>query len=216
MSDAVSDLASGPNAPRVAGEPTRRERPGKIAILRAAVEVMGEDGYEGASIRDMAARAGVSVAALYYHFPSKLDLLREFLDEAWNVTLARLDRRMEAAGAVPPDQLDAIVETLISSHLHDEFSQLASNVAFREYTRLNPPERAAINVKRRRLLALVEGVLHEGIVDGSFAVGDIREAARAVIILSTSLVEPYRDMGKSLPEVISTYQGFARTIARTP
>ena len=32
----------------------RRERPGKAAMMRAAVEVMGEDGYEGASIRDMA------------------------------------------------------------------------------------------------------------------------------------------------------------------
>ena len=71
------------------------ERPGKAAILRAAVEVMGEDGYEGASVRSMAARAGVSVAALYYHFPSKHDLLREFLDEAWDVTLARIDRRLQ-------------------------------------------------------------------------------------------------------------------------
>ena len=45
-------------------------------MMRAAVTVMGEDGYEGASMRDIAARAGVSVAALYYHFPSKQDLLR--------------------------------------------------------------------------------------------------------------------------------------------
>ena len=198
---------------RTAEEPARRERPGKIAILKAAVEVMGEDGYEGASIRDMASRAGVSVAALYYHFPSKLDLLREFLDEAYDVTLARLDRRLEAAGSVPRDRLDAIVETLISSHLHDEFSQLASNVAFREYTRLNPPERAAIDVKRRRLLALVEGVLHEGRADCSFRVSDTREAARAIVILATSLVEPYREMGKTMNEVIAVYQRVARSIA---
>src|SRR4051812_43008898 len=100
--------------------PGRRERPGKAAIMRAAVEVMGEDGYEGASMRDMAARAGVSVAALYYHFPSKLDLLREFLDEAYDVTLNRLDRRLAAAGPSPPARLDEIVSTLIASHLHDQ------------------------------------------------------------------------------------------------
>src|SRR5947208_14016702 len=117
----------------------RRERPGKAAILRAAIEVMGEDGYEGASMRDMAARAGVSVAALYYHFPSKLDLLREFLDEAYDVTLARLDRRLAAADPTPVARLDEIVGTLIASHLHDEWAQLASHVAFREYTRLHPP-----------------------------------------------------------------------------
>jgi len=76
--------------------------------MRAAVEVMGEDGYEGASIRDMAARADVSVAALYYHFPSKLDLLREFLDEAYDVTMARIERRLASAGDKPAARLDVI------------------------------------------------------------------------------------------------------------
>src|SRR3954465_13687508 len=116
----------------LAGVPHRRDRPGKAAIMRAAVEGMGEDGYEGASMRDMAARSGVSVAALYYHFPSKLDLLREFLAEAYDVTLARLGRRLATTPATPIARLDEIVAALIASHLHDEWAQLASNVAFRE------------------------------------------------------------------------------------
>jgi len=176
--------------------------------MRAAVEVMGEDGYEGASIRDMAARADVSVAALYYHFPSKLDLLQEFLDEAYDVTLARIERRLANAGDKPAARLDVIVGTLIWSNLHDDFAQLASNVAMREYTRLNPPERAAIEVKRKALLDLVESVVA--------AMGrskDPREAARAIITLSTSLVEPYADIGRSLDEVIALYQRLARALA---
>ena len=196
--------------------PGRRERPGKAAILRAAVEVMGEDGYEGASMRDMAARAGVSVAALYYHFPSKLDLLREFLDEAYDVTLARIDRRLAAAAADPGSRLDEIVGTLIASHLHDEFAQLASNVAFREYTRLRPPEREVIDAKRRRLLDLVEREVRDGTAAGLFCVDEPREAARAIITLATSLVEPYQEMGRPMVEVIALYQRFARGIANTP
>jgi len=191
----------------------RRERPGKAAILRAAIEVMGEDGYEGASMRDMAARAGVSVAALYYHFPSKLDLLREFLDEAYDVTLARIDRRLAAADPTPTARLDEVVGTLIASHLHDEFAQLASTVAFREYTRLNPPERKAIDKKRRQLLQLVEDIVAAGVASGEFSTGHPREAARAVIILSTSLVEPYAEMRMPMRGVITLYQGFARGIA---
>lgn len=176
--------------------------------MRACVAVMGEDGYEGASIRDMAARAGVSVAALYYHFPSKLDLLREFLDEAYDVTLARLDRRLAALGTDDAEaHLDEIVGTLIWSHLHDDFAQLASNVAFREYTRLNPPDRAAIEVKRKALLDLVEGVVRE------LGANEPREAARAIVTLATSLVEPYTDMGRSLDEVITLYRRFARALA---
>ena len=192
----------------------RKERPGKAAIMRAAVEVMGEDGYEGASMRDMAARAGESVAALYYHFPSKLDLLREFLDEAYEVTLARIDRRLTRTGPGALERLDEIVGTLIASHLHDSFAQLASNVAFREYTRLNPPERAAIEVRRKELLDLVESVLADGVANGDFATTEPREAARAIITLSTSLVEPFAEIGRTMPQVIELYQGFARALAR--
>ena len=197
-----------------ATEPQRRERPGKAAILRAAVAVMGEDGYEGASMRDMAARAGVSVAALYYHFPSKLDLLREFLDEAYDVTLARIDRRLAATDPTPVARLDEIVATLIASHLHDEWAQLASNVAFREYTRLNPPERKAIDRKRHKLLQLVTNVIEDGVESGDFTTSEPREAARAIVTLATSLVEPYGEMKRSMREVIALYQGFARAIAR--
>ena len=192
--------------------PERRHRPGKVAILRAAVEVMGEDGYEGASIRDMAARAGVSVAALYYHFPSKLDLLREFLDEAYDLVLSRIDRRLAAADPAPPAQLDELVATLVASHLHDDFAQLASNVAWREYTRLQPPERRAIDAKRRTLHRMVERVIVRGVAAGDFATPEPHEAARAIIILASSLVEPYGEMGRTMPEVIALYQGFARRL----
>jgi AcrR family transcriptional regulator len=188
--------------------PQRRERPGKAAILRAAVEVMGEDGYEGASIRDMATRAGVSVAALYYHFPSKLDLLREFLDEAYDITLARIERRLATAGQDPAERLDVVVGTLIWTNLHDDFAQLASNVALREHTRLKPPERAAIEVKRKALLDLVESVVAD--LGRS---GDPREAARSIITLSSSLVEPYADIGLPLDGVIELYQRYALAIA---
>ena len=40
----------------LADDTASRQRPGKMAIMRAAVAVMGEVGYESASVRDMAAR----------------------------------------------------------------------------------------------------------------------------------------------------------------
>lgn len=196
--------------------PVRRERPGKTAILRAAVEVMGEDGYEGASIRDMAARAGVSVAALYYHFPSKLELLRQFLDEAYEVTLARIDRRLALVPDDAVSRLDEVVATLVATHLHDEWAQLASNVALREYTRLNPPERTAIDGKREQVRTLLASILEQGVDEGVFTTDEPGETARAVMTLATSLVEPFPLMGRSMPEVITLYQRFARALACTP
>ena len=182
-------------------------RPGKAAILRAAVEVMGEDGYEGSSTRDMAARAGVTVAALYHHFPSKLDLLREFLDEAHEITIARVERRLAALDDPTPEaRLDEAVATLIATHLHDDFAQRASNVALREYTRLAPPDRAVIDAKRALLLARIEELV------APFAVDDPHETARAIVTLCSSLVEPFVDMDRSMADVIVLYQSFAHRL----
>jgi AcrR family transcriptional regulator len=193
----------------------RAARPGKQALMRAAVEVMGEDGYEGASIRDMAARAGVSVAALYYHFPSKQDLLREFLDEAHDVTLDRIGRRL-AAHDDPVDRLREIVGTIVWSHLHDEFSRAASQVLVREYTRLDPPARGQIEAKREQLLRLVTSVVEDGVASGAFVNDEPRETARAIVTLATTLAHPFPAIGRPLEEVIELYQGFAVTLASGP
>ena len=181
--------------------------------MRAAVVVIGENGYEGASTRDMAARAGVSAAALFHHFPSKLDLLREFIEESYDVILARIDRRLADAGPTPPERLDEIVGTLIASTLHDEFAQLASTVAWREYTRLAPPARLLIEEKRAELRGLVEGVIEDGRATGEFAVADVGEAAWAITTLAMTLWEPNVANRMSMLDLIAVYQGFARSIA---
>jgi AcrR family transcriptional regulator len=194
-------------------DPAPAKRPGKAAILRAAVEVMGEDGYEGASTRDMAARAGVSVAALYYHFPSKLGMLREFLDDAYDVTLARIERRLVGVEGAEA-RLDVVVSTLIWTHLHDEFAQRCSVVAVREYTRLDPADRAAIEVKRKALIDIVEGVVSEGVAEGVFGTDEPREVARAVVTLTTTLVGVHLEIDRGLEQITELYQRFAADLAR--
>src|SRR5436309_2547425 len=114
----------------------RRPRPGRVSLMRTAIGLMGEHGYEGTSMRDIASAAGVSVAALYYHFPGKLDLLREFLLEAHDVVLARVERRVEEAGPTARAKLDAAVDALIWSNLHDPWARQAALVAWREHGRL--------------------------------------------------------------------------------
>src|SRR5262249_18575925 len=50
-----------------------REAPGstKARILAAAEEVFAERGFEGASTREIAARASVNISSLHYHWESK-------------------------------------------------------------------------------------------------------------------------------------------------
>jgi AcrR family transcriptional regulator len=62
-------------------EETRRE------ILRAAGEAFAASGFAGATTRAVAARAGVNVATLHYHFGSKEGLYRAVLQSAGKGTL---------------------------------------------------------------------------------------------------------------------------------
>nr|WP_052477647.1 TetR/AcrR family transcriptional regulator [Kibdelosporangium sp. MJ126-NF4]CEL13086.1 Transcriptional regulator, TetR family [Kibdelosporangium sp. MJ126-NF4]CTQ98773.1 Transcriptional regulator, TetR family [Kibdelosporangium sp. MJ126-NF4] len=54
-------------------------------VLEAALDLFAHDGYAGTSLRDIAERLEITKAALYYHFPSKdqllLALVTPFIDE---------------------------------------------------------------------------------------------------------------------------------------
>jgi AcrR family transcriptional regulator len=52
----------------------------QAAILDAALEVFAEGGYRSGSLRDVAAKVGISEAGLLHHFKSKSRLLEAVLD----------------------------------------------------------------------------------------------------------------------------------------
>ena len=95
-------------------EETRRE------ILRAAGEAFAACGYVGATTRAVAARAGVNVATLHYHFGSKEGLYRAVLENASRGTLP----------AVPPgpdgERVARLVEGLFAFGLeHPNLARLS-------------------------------------------------------------------------------------------
>ena len=66
-----------------AGAP-RRGRPGydQETVLRRAIDLFNEQGYDGTSMGDLARELGFSKSAIYHHVPSKTHLLSLALDEA--------------------------------------------------------------------------------------------------------------------------------------
>jgi AcrR family transcriptional regulator len=57
-------------------------------IVRVATEVFAERGYDGASIDEIARRAGVSAPVVYDHFASKQDLYERLLERTRDELLA--------------------------------------------------------------------------------------------------------------------------------
>jgi len=75
---------------------TRREKAAatRERMLRAAIEVFAEEGYVGARMADIAARAGVAVQTVYFVFHTKPELLQACFDHAV----------LGPEGVVPPEQ----------------------------------------------------------------------------------------------------------------
>ena len=80
------------------GEDTRRR------ILEAAIETFAAEGYEGASTRALAERAGVNLPAIQYYFGSKEGLYRavvEYMIRQMDVRMGPIAARIKALMAGP-------------------------------------------------------------------------------------------------------------------
>lgn len=75
--------------------PTRRalaKQQTRLKVLAAARRLFSEQGYEGATIRDIAAAAGMSTGAVFANFTDKSDLFREIMhDDMEALTAAMRD-----------------------------------------------------------------------------------------------------------------------------
>jgi TetR/AcrR family transcriptional regulator, regulator of cefoperazone and chloramphenicol sensitivity len=91
------------------GEDTRRR------ILETALEVFAAEGYEGASTRQLAERAGVNLPAIQYYFGSKEGLFRAVIDsiiERTEAHMAPLSIEVKAALADPAAPRELLLELL--------------------------------------------------------------------------------------------------------
>ncbi|MGJ6968980.1 TetR/AcrR family transcriptional regulator [Streptosporangium sp. G11] len=68
-------MTTTPDSERRTGAETRAE------ILRVALRLFTEKGFEGTSIRDIADALGTTKSSLYYHFPSKDAIVTSLMEE---------------------------------------------------------------------------------------------------------------------------------------
>jgi AcrR family transcriptional regulator len=87
----------------------RKQSPGREKLLESAAVLFAAAGFDGTSTKQLAANAGLSIGALYHHFPTKADAYRAALE--WS--LSRIAPPAEAGGTAS-EQLDAQVRWFCS------------------------------------------------------------------------------------------------------
>jgi AcrR family transcriptional regulator len=88
------------------------ERGTRERILEVAEASLGEHGYHGTRLHDIAHRVGIQKASLFHYFPSKEQLYRAVLDEGFGHAEQTIARVLAAEGS-PLDKVRALVAAYV-------------------------------------------------------------------------------------------------------
>ncbi|WP_133910065.1 TetR/AcrR family transcriptional regulator [Streptomyces sp. NBC_00582] len=150
------------------GGRTRREAT-RQKLYEAAVTLIAEQGFSATTVDEIAERAGVAKGTVYYNFASKSVLFEELLRHGVGLLTASLRQAAEDTehrGGSKVDALDAMVRAgLVFIERYPSFTQLY--VA--ELWRTNRTWQSTLMVVREQAVAVVEGVLREGVDNGEFS-----------------------------------------------
>lgn len=158
----------------------RRSEARPEEILDAALTAFTERGFEAARMEDIAKAAGISKAAVYLYFPSKMAVL-EALIEAKVAPLALQVQQLSAAGRANPMTALRALATLAAYRISDPsifgVPRLVLGLSGRfpeiaDYYRTHVVEKAR---------AALEELVRAGIDQGVFRNVDPRAATRAMI-----------------------------------
>ncbi|MGO4593301.1 TetR family transcriptional regulator [Leifsonia sp. 2TAF2] len=148
-------------------EVAERRRPGRprkergagsarTGILRAAAEEFAERGYEAASLRAIARRAGVDSALVHHYFDGKADLFAATLEAP-----LRPDRMLEIVLAGPRDAVGESLVRYLLEQLDDEKSARRIVVILRTVLGSGPGTRMVREFLTREVLSKLAALSDE-------------------------------------------------------
>lgn len=170
---------------------TPQRRPGKArvaAVLEAGAAVIAEQGYDGATMAGIAARAGAPIGSLYRFFPNK-EILADALVQRYMVLVnAALDVIQQQAPHRPTDFVaDAILD--FGTRLHDETKAMVNLLE----------SRSDWSVKRRKFRELLLGRIAEILRQRSPALTEAAARDVAVILLHHMKIMKAFKSGRDVP-----------------
>jgi len=158
-------------------------------VRKAALRRFAQAGYAAVSMREIATDVGVRPGALYNHFPTKQDILKDLMLTHMAELLGAWTA-LEHSSSMDP--LERFVRFHIRYHLEraDEVF-----ISYMELRNLEPDNFETVETERRRYEAVLTSILEDGLADGRYAVDDPKVATRAIIAMLTGIPTWYREGG---------------------
>jgi AcrR family transcriptional regulator len=176
------------------------------SLLDLATKLFAERGYIGASLRDLAEVAGVTAAAVYYHFAKKEDLLREIVSRGLDQLSEQVVSAL-AGGGSPEERLEALVRAHLGYNV--EYPR-ESKIIIEESRFLNDVDRAAVREKMIAILNAYRACIRQLIACGRIESVDANLVAFGIISVIGGWYRWYRADGPVPKEQAFEYMvGFA-------
>jgi AcrR family transcriptional regulator len=169
-------------------------------LLRVAVTVFNDRGYDGTSMEDLANRLGITKSAIYHHVPSKSELLRLAVNRALDGLFAVVS---EPASTVGP--ATARLEHLVRRSVEVLVAELPFVTLLLRVRGNTEIERSAL-ARRREFDGIVTDLVRYAIAEGGIRPDvDAATTARLLFGMVNSLIEWYRpERGHDVSEIADT------------
>lgn len=153
-------------------------------ILAAALDLFVSRGFEGTTVDEIAAAAGLTKGAIYFHFATKDDVLLALLDQVEKNFVDPMDRRVRRAGPSAREKFVAFAHQ--QSELGVGRTKLAILAIKTSSDFAAGDERFGPRIRHiyRRLYDIVEDIVELGKAQGDFR-ADISTRQMASFVIAT-------------------------------
>lgn len=127
-------------------------------ILREAARLFRQKGYERTSVRDIAEAVEMQSGSLFYHFPTKEDILVEIMGAGIDMLISRLEDALKTVES-PREKLLTLLRVHLTAMLED--APDAMNAYLYEWRSLSPAARGKLIAQRDTYERWLGGLLSE-------------------------------------------------------
>jgi AcrR family transcriptional regulator len=175
-------------------------------ILRIATELFAEKGFNAVGMRAIADAVGMRSSSLYYHFPSKMDILHAIALDATKAFVESQLPRLETEGSHPER-----LKTLFREHVMYFWEHhVEEAVGLRELKELEEDRREEVNESRRAYQHALIAFVEEGRDLGEFEVDDPFVATMAVLNMINGVNLWFSEgRGLTIEDVAEKYADYA-------
>jgi len=164
----------------------------KDTLKAVSIDLFYKKGYFATSISDIARAAGIQKSSIYYHYPTKEDILFDIL----STTLADLNSTLQNALENVDGAENRMRAAILSHTIFHLKRQKEVIIADSELRGLTTGTYKSIIKQRDEYERKFQALLKAGMEEEVFHLGDYKIISYAIITMSTSVCWWYRPQGR--------------------